>query len=147
MKLEIFVSSHSKDMSFEIWQKEMRSKNPTFLYWDVILEFEMMAMIFIRAHRINDFKLCVESLENLVPWFLILDHINYARLIRFHIKDMQSLPEGNSDDFTKCWVLQKTKHAFSCIPLDQGHEENHEVVKILWELLVLHKIQLHSGDR
>jgi len=42
---------------------------------------------------------------------------------------MQSLSEGFSDDFTKCWVLQKAKHALSCTPLDQGHEQNHEVVK------------------
>ena len=88
-----------------------------------------MTMIFIRAHRINDFKLYVESLENLVPWFFVLDHTNYARWIPIHIKDTQSLPEGISDDFTKCWVLQKTKHAFSCMPLDQGHEQNNEVVK------------------
>ena len=36
---------------------------------DLILEFEMMTMIFIRAHRINDFKLYVESL---VPSWITL---------------------------------------------------------------------------
>lgn len=124
-----FASSNSDDISFEMWQQNMSSKSPTFLYWDLILEFEMMTLIFIRAHRINNFNLYVESLENLVPWFFVLDHTNYSRWIPIHIRDMQSLPDSISDEFRKCWVLQKTQHAFSCMPLDQGHEQNNEMVK------------------
>ena len=42
---------------------------------------------------------------------------------------MQSLPDSIADEFRKCWVLQKTQHVFSCMPLDQGHEQNNELVK------------------
>ena len=76
---QTFASSNLEDISFEIWRQNMRARSPTFLYWDLIFEFEMMTLIFIRAHRINDFNLYVESLENLVPWFFVLDHTNYAR--------------------------------------------------------------------
>ena len=35
----------------------------------------------------------VESLEALVPWYFALDHINYARWIPIHIRDMKSLSD------------------------------------------------------
>ena len=51
----------------------------------------------------------------------------YARWIPVHIRDMQSLPV--SDEFKKFWVLQKTHNLFSCMPLDQAHEQNNKLVK------------------
>jgi len=80
--------------------------------------------MFIRAHHSDDFNLFVESLEALVPWFFTLDHINYS-----HIHDMKSLPGAMKEDFKKFWVLPKTRNKFSCIPIDQGHEQNSELVK------------------
>ena len=73
--------------------------------------------IFIRAH----FNLYLDALEDLVPWFLSLDHINYARWIPVHIRDMKYLPDSIKDEFQRFWVVQKTSNAFSCIPIDQAH--------------------------
>ena len=61
----------NKELTFEQWRQEMISKSPTFHYWDIVCEFEILVMIFIRADRTNDFNLYVESLEALVPWFLL----------------------------------------------------------------------------
>lgn len=74
-------------------------------------------------------ELYVETLENLVPWFFALDHVHYARWIPIHVRDMKSLPESISNEFKTCWVLQKTQNIFSCMPLDQAHEQNNELVK------------------
>ena len=71
----------------------MANKSPTFQYWDLVCEFEILVMIIIHAHHINDFNLYVKSLEALVPWYFVLDHINYARWIPIHIRDMKSLSE------------------------------------------------------
>lgn len=61
-------------------------KSPTFQYWNLVLEFKILVMIFICAHRINDFKLYIESLEALAPWFLpllcSLDHLRYEVTFR-----------------------------------------------------------------
>ena len=89
-------------------------------------------MIFIRAHRINDFKLYLESLESLVPWFFVLDHTNYARWIPIHIHDIKLLPHNVKDDLEQCWMLRKTDNKFSCMPLDQGHEQNNEMITRIW---------------
>ena len=118
-----------QEVSFEEWRQLMITKCPTFQYWDLILEFEILVMIFVRAHRIKDFKLYIESLEALTPWFFALDHINYARWVPIHIRDMKSLPDNVKDEFERCWVLRKTSSKFSCIPIDQGHEQNNALVK------------------
>ena len=104
-------------------------KSPTFLFWDIILEFEMLVLTFIRAHRTKNFNLYVELLQSLVLWFFALDHTNYSRWIPIHIRDMQSIPDSIAEEFKTCWVLQKTQNAFSCMPLDQAHEQNNELVK------------------
>ena len=38
-----------------------------FQYWDLVLEFEILALIFIHAHHINDFNLYLVSLKALTP--------------------------------------------------------------------------------
>ena len=52
----------------------MAKNSSTFLYWDLVLEFEILALIFVCTHHSNDFNLFVESLEALAPWFYDLDH-------------------------------------------------------------------------
>lgn len=68
-------------------------------FWDLVLEFELLVLIFIRVHRSNDFNLFVESLEALTPWFFALDHTNYSRWIPIHIRDMKSLADAVKEDF------------------------------------------------
>ena len=88
----------NKELTFEQWKEEIIRKSPTFHYWDLVCEFEILVMIFIRAHRTNDFNLYVESLEALVSWFFALDHINYARWIPIHIRDIKSLSDNVKKD-------------------------------------------------
>ena len=58
----------------------MISKSPTFQFWDLIMEFEIMVLIFVHVQRTKKFSVYVESLNNLVQWFFALDHTNYAHL-------------------------------------------------------------------
>ena len=115
-------------MSFEVWIEDMVGRSPTFKYWDTALRFEILVLVFICAHRTKNFSLYVESLEGLVPWFFALNRINYARWIPIHIRDMKSLPLS-IEQFQNCWVVQKTKNRFSCIPIDQAHKQNNKLVK------------------
>ncbi|KAG0710801.1 hypothetical protein GWK47_022049 [Chionoecetes opilio] len=82
----------SNDEGFEAWRRDMAARSPTFHYWDTILRLEILGLIFVRAHREQDFPLYVETLKALVPWFFALDHQNYARWLPVHIRDMESLP-------------------------------------------------------
>ena len=75
---------------FNKWKGDMIKESPTFQYWNLILEFELHVLMFIRAHRTRNFELYVKTLEALAPWFFALDRTNYSRWIPVHIRDMQS---------------------------------------------------------
>ena len=94
-------TSESSEASFEVWRQAMISKSPTFQFWDLIMEFEIMVLIFVHAHRTKNFCVYVESLEKLMQWVFALDHTNYARWIPIHIRDMQNLPDSISDELKK----------------------------------------------
>ena len=113
------------------WIDDMQKRSPTFMYWDFILRYETLILIFVRAHREKDFALYVEVLEELTPLFFALDHVNYARWLPIHIKDMKCLPSSIRDEFEKqChWVLSKTNNKFSAIPVDQAHEQENAYIK------------------
>jgi hypothetical protein len=40
-----------ESLSFEDWKKSTISRSPTFHFWNIILQFEILVFIFIRAHR------------------------------------------------------------------------------------------------
>lgn len=115
--------------AFQQWKTSTREQSSTFHFWDMVLRLEILILIFIRSHREGNFPLYVETLEALVPWFFALDHTNYARWVPVHIRDMKSLPSAVSEDLQKYWVVAKTKKSFSCIPIDQSHEQNNAIVK------------------
>ena len=72
---EFSSNPESEEALFEIWRQNMISKNPTFQFWDIVMEFQIMVLIFIRAHCTKNFDMYVETLDNLVQWFFALDHV------------------------------------------------------------------------
>lgn len=85
-----------------------------FQFWDTILHFELLGLLFIRAHREANFHLYVDSLKALVPWFFCMDHHNYARWISVHIRDMENLPPTTKEELEQHghWVVFKTTNRF-----------------------------------
>lgn len=80
--------------SLDVWCNERAKVSPQFNFWFTILQLELQVMIFVRSLREGDFKLYIESLSQLVPWFFSLDHTNYARWIPVHLRDMVTLAEN-----------------------------------------------------
>ena len=109
----------------------MIAKSPTFMFWDLILRYETLILIFVRAHRERNFHLYVNVLEELALLFFALDHVNYARWLPVHIRDMKSLPRPIKEEFEiqGNWVISKTANTFSGIPFDQAHEQENRNVK------------------
>ena len=102
----------------------MTQQYPTFQFWDTVMRMELLILMFVRAHREKKFELYVETLEELAGLFFALGHYNYARWI-----PIQSLPITFATEFKKHWVVSKTKKIFSCMPLDQVHEQENAKVK------------------
>ncbi|KAL9954616.1 hypothetical protein ACROYT_G042180 [Oculina patagonica] len=131
LKQEAYLASANDEPSLADWENAMRRRSPTFLFWDLVMKYETLVLIFVRAHRERNFALFVEVLEQLVPLFFALDHTNYARWVPIHIRDMKSLPESVRCEFQERhhWVLSKTGNKFSSMPLDQAHEQENKMVK------------------
>ena len=113
------------------WEEVRKRRIPTFLFWDSIIDYETLVLLVVRAQRQHNFNLYVEALEDLVPLFLALDHVNYARWTPIHIRDMKSLPLSIAREFQRQghWVLSKTGNTFSAIRFDQAHEQENKVIK------------------
>lgn len=131
MKQEAFLASACDGASFAEWENTVRQISPTFVFWELVMKYETLILIFVRAHRERDFSLFVEVLEELVPLFFALDHTNYARWVPIHIRDMKSLPDSVRLEFQEHhhWVISKTGKKFSSMPLDQAHEQENKMVK------------------
>ena len=109
LQQEAYLQSKTTDL-YLAWKNGMCNGSPTFMYWDFILRYEMLILIFIAAHRESNFLLYVEVMEKLTPLFFALDHVNYAWWMPVHIRDMKCLPDSIRDEFEKQghWVLSKT---------------------------------------
>ena len=88
---EAFLSCHGSEHeeTAEAWRLQMIAKSPTFMFWDLILRYETPILIFVRAHREKNFPLYVN----------VLDHVNYARSLPVHIREMKSLPRPIKEVF------------------------------------------------
>ena len=125
-----FVESDGEG-TFDTWKQTLLDRSPTFFFWDQIMKYETLVLIFIRAHREKNFPLHVEVLDQLMPLFFALDHVNYSRWMSVHIRDMKSLPEPIKKEFKQesHFVLSKSPNKFSSIPFDQAHEQENKIVK------------------
>ena len=120
-------------LTFEEWRSDMASSQPQFAYWSLVLEFELSILQLIRSVRTGDFKLYIQCLSQLLPWFFALDHANYARWLAVHVRDLTMLEKTHPGIFEEFWaggfVARKTKRSFSSIALDQAHEQCNALVK------------------
>lgn len=126
-------SETTEKMAFETWCQEKSRKHPQFKYWCIVLELELKVLMFVRSLRSSNFKMYVDALILLMPWFFALNRTHSSRWLSVHVQDMQHLPilhpelakEFEAGKFT----FTKTSRAFSAMPLDQGHEQNNQIVK------------------
>ena len=69
----------------------------------------------------------------MAPLFLSLDRVNYLRWLPLHIRDMQVLSRIHPDilrNFVEGkFVIPNSEKNFSCISVDQAHEQNNKHVK------------------
>lgn len=79
--------------AFTAWNSRKITDEPTFHYWDQVLELQQCLLLFVRAIREQNFELYVSALEEVIPWFFVLGHFNYAKWAVIHLNDMKTLKE------------------------------------------------------
>lgn len=126
-------TQENPDISFEEWIKEKCSNCPTFRFWLLVLDLEVLLLPFVRSIRDSNYGLFTQTLKKLAPWFFLMDHTHYARWLPIHIKDLEELKytaPSVHEYFSKGqFVIHKTNNPFSALAVDQAHEQNNALIK------------------
>jgi len=62
---------------------------------------ELAVLVYVRAIKEGDYKLYVNALTKIVPWFFSLHHSNYAQWIPVHLRDMVTLRDVHPKVFAE----------------------------------------------
>ena len=127
------LSDNDIRLSFEEWRSNKAAASPHFKFWVITLDLELCILNYLQSLRQGNFKLYINSLIKIAPWFFALDHHHYARWLPVHIRDMVALqnacPAVAHEFENGHFVVKKSVRAFSKIPLDHAHEQNNKSVK------------------
>lgn len=108
-------------MSLADWCTERAALCPQVKFWWIILQLELLVMIYVRSIREGNFLLYIDALTKIVPWFFALGHTHYARWIPVHLRDMVALkvahPDVHKNFLEGKFTVKKTTHSFSAILL------------------------------
>lgn len=132
-KYKLDLAADEAPLPFSEWCIKMCEDQPQFLYWARVLELQLTVLCLVKSLRQANFDQYVTSLAQLMPWVFALDHINYARWLSVHVRDMCSLKEAHPtvyEEFSSgAFVATKIQQPFSAIALDQAHEQMNAQVK------------------
>lgn len=121
------------DISFEQWCITKSAQQPTFKFWFMILELQLIYFAFVFSFREGDFEIYKATIAQILPFLFANDSVHYSRWLTVHINDMLCLEETNKDvhkEFSDGnFVLHESQRQFSSIALDQAHEHNNALVK------------------
>ena len=122
-----------KKPTFEEWRVQREEISTQFKYWSTVLQLQLIMLTFVRSLREGNFELYIESLQQLAPWFFLLDQTNYARWLPVHIRDMMSLkqlhPDIEAQFVAGNFTVSKSNKDFSSISIDQAHEQLNALIK------------------
>ncbi len=128
-----YLKDHQCEISLDKWIEKRRHEYAQFEYWYTVYELESLLLQFVRSIREANFFLNHDTLEQIAPWIFLLDHINYARWLSVYLQLLREMPVRHPDinmQFQRGeFVIQKGNRKFSCIGIDQAHEQNNKVVK------------------
>ena len=62
--------------SLEDWFTERAALCPQGHFWWIILQLELVVMIYVRSIREGNFLLYIDALTKIVPWFFALGHVH-----------------------------------------------------------------------
>lgn len=119
--------------TFDQWRLENIDLIPQFKFWDTALNLIIIVLRFVRSIRSGNFPMYLDSIRKILPWFFALDHVNYARWLSIHLKDLVNLM-NNHPQLLKHFengqfVARKSNRKFSGMALDQAHEQMNAILK------------------
>ena len=119
-------------LSMALWEKR-QSCHPMFKFCNLILQFTLLLLEFVKSIRSGYLQLCINTLMKIAPWMFALDHRNYARWLHVHINEMSQLQQnhpGIYEEFLKGkFSVHKSNCKFSRNTADQNHKQLNAKIK------------------
>ena len=106
--------------------------------------------MFIRLEREQDFTFYVQVLKSIIKCIFAFNHYNYARWFTIHVDDLMKLvrpPNVYTEFRSGNFVVRKTINHFSAIAMDQAHEQNNAIIKVIGGAVGLLSKDLDSALR
>ena len=115
------------------WVDEAAKHSQMCFYWKMILNFEVLLLIYMRSIREGNFELYLALLYRILSWFFALDRYNYGRCATIYWFEMEFLKHRRPNEYkefaTGNFSFLKTNKPFSRMGVDQLHEENNKYIK------------------
>ena len=123
------------------WLDEAVKHSQMCFYWKIILDFEVLLLIYMWSIHEGNFELYLASLYPMLPCFFVLDQYNYAHCAIIYCFDMELLknfcPRVYKESAAGNFSFLQTNKEFSRMALDQLHEQNNywqdDLALIRWE--------------
>jgi len=144
-------------LTVDEWIENHKEKSPTFYFWLLVLNLEVLVLTFVRSQREGNYDLYERCLSEMLPWIFIFDHQNYSRWLPIHLRDLLELSHKAPDVHNRFkagtysnkgvkftfhyyffklmyfslgqFVYSATGNPFSRLAIDQAHEQNNAKVK------------------
>ena len=88
----VSLSTEYPVLSMALWE-ERQSCHPTFKFWNLILQLELLLFEFVKSIRSGNLQLFINTLMKIAPWVFALDHHRYARSLPVHINEMSRIAQ------------------------------------------------------
>ena len=115
------------------WLDEAGKHSQMCFHWNMIVNFEVLLLIYMWSIREGNFELYLASLYHMLPWFFALDRYNYACSAAIYYFDMELFKHRCPNEYKEFaagnFLFLKTNKEFSRVALDQLHEQNDNYIK------------------
>ena len=81
------IMTHAEQLS------DAETSGQTAAFWYSFLEMMGVFFAFVRAIKIGNWELHLESTQKMLPWFFAYDRQNYSRFLTYYWGEMKNLPE------------------------------------------------------
>ena len=115
------------------WCTVQQETQPMFTFWFLVLQRQLIILMFVRSVRAANFPLYIQSLTKHVYCFFTFDHYHYVRRISVRLRDMMTLyrlhPHIYAEFLKGHFTVKKTSRAFSNLAIDQADDQHNAIVK------------------
>lgn len=113
--------------ALERFQESQTEEATIAKFWDSYLHAVQVLLCFLRAERVGDWQLYLDSMIAMLPVMFAFDRINYARWLPVYIYDMLNLPDTALPVYEQfkdgAFSVNRTGKSFAGVSTDQVLEQ------------------------